>query len=322
MANRVRNNSAKSKSKLKQDFLLSKSITDHQNFITGEDINGKPVDYLPFLSIVQNFDLVNEHEKLAEQDSKTLLMRDIEEHKFYFYFLQAFYYYAFCTVYFSIFHCSGNDKLDEHDIAKLEQKSQVIKDCEVLKPCFEFLEPLAKTEPDYREIAYSLGFLFFSYVTKEMHNITMPPINAKRNITKDAQTIDEFKRIIDIKTSIPFYLEAGESGENVHEEFKQKIEEYQIFNKILNQIEADVKGLSKQETPKILSTHAYYKMPNDRGKLEKALYSINSYYGLNATDEIKFLLSEITKQKDKITAFTHEAFNKEIAELAEHLSKE
>ena len=35
MANRVRNNSAKSKSKLKQDFLLSKSITDHQNFITG-----------------------------------------------------------------------------------------------------------------------------------------------------------------------------------------------------------------------------------------------------------------------------------------------
>ena len=155
-----------------------------------------------------------------------------------------------------------------------------------------------------------------------MHNITMPPINAKRNITKDAQTIDEFKRIIDIKTSIPFYLEAGESGENVHEEFKQKIEEYQIFNKILNQIEADVKGLSKQETPKILSTHAYYKMPNDRGKLEKALYSINSYYGLNATDEIKFLLSEITKQKDKITAFTHEAFNKEIAELAEHLSKE
>ncbi|EJP75136.1 MULTISPECIES: hypothetical protein [Campylobacter] len=318
MANKTRSNSAKGKNKLKQDFLLDKYIIDHQDFIVGEDINGNPVDYLPFLSIVQNFDLL--HENGGQKDC-TIVTQDIEAHKFYFYFLQAFYYYAFCTVYFSIFHCETDDpdaEGTERDDVKLEQKSQIIKDCEVLKPCFEFLEPLAKTEPDYREIAYSLGFLFFSYVTKEMHNITTPPINAKRNITKDAQTIDEFKRIIDIKTSIPFYLEAGKSGENMHE-FKQEIEEYQIFNKILNQIEADIKGLSKQETPKILSTYAYYKIPNDRGKLEKALYSINSYYGLNATDEIKFLLSEITKLKDKITAFTHEAFNKEIAEL---LSKE
>lgn len=321
MANKTRSNSAKGKNKLKQDFLLDKHIIDHQDFIVGEDINGNPVDYLPFLSIVQNFDLLHENGK---QKDCTIVTRDIEVHKFYFYFLQAFYYYAFCTVYFSIFHCETDDpdaEETERDDVKLEQKSQIIKDCEVLKPCFEFLEPLAKTEPDYREIAYSLGFLFFSYVTKEMHNITTPPVNAKRNITKDAQTIDEFKRIIDIKTSIPFYLEAGKSGENMHE-FKQEIEEYQIFNKILNQIEADIKGLSKQETPKILNTYAYYKIPNDRGKLEKALYSINSYYGLNATDEIKFLLSEITKLKDKITAFTHEAFNKEIAELAERLSKE
>lgn len=321
MANKTRSNSAKDKNKLKQDFLLSKSITDHQNFIAGEDINGNPVDYVYFLSIVQNFDLIDERDELAEQNSRILLMRDIEEHKFYFYFLQAFYYYAFCTVYFSIFHCETDDpdaEGTERDDVKLEQKSQIIKDCEVLKPCFEFLEPLAKTEPNYREIAYSLGSLFFSYVTKEIHNITTPPINAKRDIAKDAKTIDEFKRIIDIKTSIRSYLEAGESGEDVRE-LKQKIEEYQIFNKILNQIEADIKGLSRRKTPEILNAHAYYKIPNDRRELEKALYSINSYYGLNATDEIKFLLSEITKLKDKITAFTHEAFDKEIAEF---LSKE
>nr|WP_314564969.1 hypothetical protein [uncultured Campylobacter sp.] len=321
MANKTRSNSAKSKNKLKQDFLLDKCIIDHQNFITGEDINGNPVDYLPFLSIVQNFDLLHEN---GEQKDCTIVMRDIEEHKFYFYFLQAFYHYAFRTVYFSIFHCETDDpdaEGTERDDVKLKQKSQIIKDCEVLKHCFGFLELLAKTEPDYREIAHSLGFLFFSYVTNEMYNITTPPINAKRSITKDAQTIDEFKRIIDIKTSIRFYLEAGESGEDIRE-FKRQIEKYQIFNKILNQIEADIKGLSKHESPEILNLHAYYKIPNDRGKLEKALYSINSYYNLNATDEIKFLLSEITKLKDKITAFTHEAFNKEIAELGEYLSKE
>ena len=205
MANKTRSNNAKSKNKLKQDFLLDKCIIDHQNFITGEDINGNPVDYLPFLSIVQNFDLLH---KNGKQKDCTIVTQDIEAHKFYFYFLQAFYYYAFCTVYFSIFHCETDDpdaEGTERDDVKLEQKSQIIKDCEVLKPCFEFLEPLAKTEPDYREIAYSLGFLFFSYVTKEMHNITTPPINAKRNITKDAQTIDEFKRIIDIK-NIYFFL--------------------------------------------------------------------------------------------------------------------
>ena len=84
MANKTRSNSAKGKNKLKQDFLLSKSITDHQNFIADEDINGNPVDYVYFLSIVQNFDLINDYDELAEQNSRTLLMRDIEEHKFYF----------------------------------------------------------------------------------------------------------------------------------------------------------------------------------------------------------------------------------------------
>ncbi len=307
------------KNRLKQNFLLDSILINHQNFIAGEDIYGNPVDYVSFLSIVQNFDLISEVEKLGEQDSRVIIERDIETHKFYFYFLQAFYYYAFCTFYFSIFHCETNDadaELTERDNVKLEQKSQIIRDCEILKPCFEFLEPLKKVEPNYREIAYSLGVLFFSYIAKEMYNMTASPKNAKRDILKDARTIDDFKSIIKEKSPILFYLKnSGEDGKDkLMSEFKQEIAEYQAFNKILNQIEADIKSLSKRGNPKILNAYAYYKIPNDRLELEKALYSINSYYGLSATDDIKFLLNEITKLKDKITTFTYEALNKEIYE--------
>lgn len=228
-------------------------------------------------------------------DNEPLSDKDLEiefnKHKFYYYCI-ASYFYKLGFPGEILFFYRAKFRLKDKIIAF------ILKEVEYLKVYCEFLEVIVKKDSDFKKLSFQLCGYFSDYINLNIW-IKKAKIKPKNIIKDDLKIIERIYEMID-GTQFNSFYEIRDLILNA--EYEKAV----IFHNVLDTIKNDLlliqEHKNKAET-KILDKNRYY-LPNvNKNDLEKYLYELNTKYELNATLDIKALLTELTQVKNKILDF-------------------
>ncbi|WP_156108486.1 hypothetical protein [Campylobacter sputorum] len=110
---------------------------------------------------------------------------------------------------------------------------------------------------------------------------------------KDLKTLKAFFDFVKNRTNIFSF----DYGDEAREGFPKSAK---IFINILDLLKCELEAIKKDKAraeTKIANIHCYYNLKNNISEIERTLFEFNVYYQLNATDDIKIALKEISELK-------------------------